>query len=78
MQAVNPHGAYVMVQPPDGGIACRGFVLKSEAQRHLSQGVFVIHGLVSVIMDFWGNDASVDMVAANEVYHRSCDEQRTF
>ena len=34
MQAVPPYGAYVMVQPPSGGIACRGFVMKSEASLH--------------------------------------------
>ena len=31
MQTVSRHGAYVVVQPPHGGIACRGFVTKAEA-----------------------------------------------
>jgi len=32
VQAVSPYGAYVMVQPPSGGIACRGFVMKSDME----------------------------------------------
>lgn len=32
VQAVSSYGAYVMVQPPSGGIACRGFVMTSDME----------------------------------------------
>eukprot|EP00439_Symbiodinium_sp_Y106_P046733 s3742_g5.t5 len=46
VQAVPPYGAYVMVQPPSGGIACRGFVMKSDMElTGQAPEVLVMHGI---------------------------------